>query len=259
MTTLATENLRVSLGGRVVLDGISADFSSRGLIGLIGPNGAGKSTLARTLARLLTPDSGRVLLDGADIATLDRRDLARRVAYLPQGHALHWPLNAGEVVALGRLPHLGRLSPASSDDDAAITRAMEKADVLPFAHRVVTTLSGGERARIMLARALAVEAPVLLADEPVASLDPYHQLHVMELLRDQARAGSLIVAVLHDLHLATRFCDRLILLNEGRLAAQGTPAEVLSNENLRIAYGVDAVRGREADEDFVLAWRRLAI
>ncbi len=257
MTELKIDDLKVSLGGRTILDDITLRLSSGGLIGLIGPNGAGKSTLVRTLACLIAPARGTVSLDGADIRTIDRRKLARTVAYLPQGHTLHWPLRADHVVALGRLPHLSRFASTSADDERAVADAMRRADVAPFAERIVTTLSGGERARIMIARALAVEAPVLLADEPVASLDPYHQLHVMELLRDLARDGKLVVAVLHDLLLAARFCDTLVMLNGGRLVAQGDVATVLSPANLDRTYGVEGVYGREQDEHFVLAWRRL--
>ncbi|MEI9997547.1 MAG: ABC transporter ATP-binding protein [Rhizomicrobium sp.] len=257
MTDLKVDDLKVCLGGKTILDGIKLDLSSGGLVGLIGPNGAGKSTLVRTLACLIAPERGTIALDGVDIATIDRRTLARKVAYLPQGHTLHWPLRADHVVALGRLPHLSRFASASEDDARAVASAMRRADVAPFADRIVTTLSGGERARIMIARALAVEAPVLLADEPVASLDPYHQLHVMELLRDLARDGKLVIAVLHDLLLAARFCDMLVMLNGGRLVAEGDAATVLSPANLDRTYGVEGVYGREQDEQFVLAWRRL--
>ncbi|MBL6938573.1 MAG: ABC transporter ATP-binding protein [Alphaproteobacteria bacterium] len=254
MTTLSVRNLTVSLGGKPILRDVTAEFAPGGLIGLIGPNGAGKSTLLRAMAHLIPHDSGMVAMDGQDIDGIPTRALARKIAYLPQGHTLHWPLRADHVVALGRLPHRAR----PDRDAAAVRTAMQRADVGQFAERIVTTLSGGERARIMLARALAVEAPVLLVDEPVASLDPYHQLHVMELLRELAKEGRLVVAVLHDLPLATRFCDRLVMLKDGTVIAQGCAADVLSRENLQHTYSVEGVFGRENDEQFVLAWRRLA-
>jgi iron complex transport system ATP-binding protein len=254
--TLSIRGVTVSLGGRAILRNLDAALAGGGLIGLIGPNGAGKSTLLRAMARLIAVDDGTIALDGADIATIARRDLARRISYLPQGHALHWPLRADHVVALGRLAHQARNSDGA--DGAAVARAMARADVATLAGRIVTTLSGGERARIMLARALAVEAPVLLVDEPVASLDPYHQLQVMELLRDLAREGRLVVAVLHDLPLAARFCETLVMLNEGRIVASGAAAQVLSRANLEQTFGVEGVFGRERDERFVLAWRRMA-
>jgi iron complex transport system ATP-binding protein len=253
-STIAMRDLNVSLGGKTILHGVTAAFAPGGLVGLIGPNGAGKSTLLRAIAHLIPRDSGALALDGQDVATIPPRELARRIAYLPQGHVLHWPLRADEVVALGRLPHQAR----PEVDAAAVADAMRRADIDQFADRIVTMLSGGERARIMLARALAVEAPVLLVDEPVASLDPYHQLHVMELLRGLAKEGRLVIAVLHDLPLAARFCDRLVMLKEGTVVAQGAAAAVLSRENLEHTYSVEGVFGRENDEQFVLAWRRLA-
>ena len=254
--TLSIRDVTVSLGQRPVLRDAAIELAGGGLIGLIGPNGAGKSTLLRAIARLIEPDAGTIALDGTDIATMARSDLARRVAYLPQGHTLHWPLRADHVVALGRLAHRARKS--GDADRAAVARAMARADVGAFAERIVTTLSGGERARIMLARALAVEAPVLLVDEPVASLDPYHQLQVMELLRELAREGRLVVAVLHDLPLAARFCETLAMLHEGRIVASGAAAQVLSRANLERTFNVEGVFGRERDEQFVLAWRRMA-
>ena len=189
---------------------------------------------------------------------MDQGELARRPSpILPQGQAVYWSLTVEDVVGLGRLPHRGRFISASAKDRRAIRDAMEKADILPFADRPIATLSGGERSRVMLARALAVEAPVLLVDEPVASLDPYHQLHAMSLLRDSARAGCLIVVVLHELSLATRFCDRLILLDHGKLAASGDCDNVLSHQNLARVYDIRGLHGRQDDEAFVLAWRRL--
>ena len=252
MTQLGVADLHVSLGGKPVLRGVTLDLAPGALTGLVGPNGAGKSTLLKAMAGLVAPARGRVSLDGEDIAHMPPRPRARRIAYLPQGHALHWPLSARDVVALGRLPHGG------AQNDAAVTRAMQRTGAAAFAARSIATLSGGEQSRVMLARALAVEAPVLLADEPVASLDPYHQLFVMALLRELAREGQLIVAVLHDLALAARFCGRLVLMQEGRMIAAGAPDTVLTGDNLARAYGVEALHGSHRDEAFVLAWRRIA-
>ena len=237
MVMLAIEDLRVALGGREVVRGVSAQLEGGALIGVLGPNGAGKSTLVRALLGL-TPYDGRVTIDGASVADLPRAEVARRMAYLPQGQALHWPLSVERLVALGRLPHLGPLSRLQGPDRAAVAQAMALAEVEPLASRIATELSGGERARVLLARALAVEAPVLVADEPLASLDPEHQLHGMELLQAQARGGVLVLAVLHDLALAARFCDRLLVLHEGRLVADGPPAAVLTPELLATVYRV---------------------
>ncbi|MDV3458957.1 ABC transporter ATP-binding protein [Sphingomonas sp. HF-S4] len=239
MVSLRLETVGVKLGRRIVVRDASAAFAPGTLTGVVGPNGAGKSTLARAMLALV-PHSGRILLDEADIASLSRAALARRVAYLPQGQTLHWPLDVERLVGLGRLPHLGPMSRIGAEDAAAIERAMERADVLGLRDRIATELSGGERARVLLARALAVQAPALIADEPLASLDPGHQLDVMELLRDEARAGALVIAVLHDLTMAARYCDRLVLVDTGTIVADGTPAEVLTPANLRTVYGIDA-------------------
>lgn len=254
---LEARDVAVDLGGRRVLEGFSLDAGGGELIGLIGPNGAGKSTALRAMARLIPRRAGAVTIDGRPLERLAARDLARRLAYLPQGHAVNWPMAVERVVGLGRLPWRGPFGGPSEADRAAVARAMLRADVAAFAARPATELSGGERARVALARALAVEAPILLADEPTASLDPYHQLQVMDLLREAARAGDLVIVVLHDLTLASRFCDRLVLLAAGRPLAEGAPGEVLTEARLAAAYGVEGYRGEHAAERFVLPWRRL--
>jgi iron complex transport system ATP-binding protein len=180
------------------------------------------------------------MLDGRDAATNPRPERDRTIAYLPQGQTLHWPLTVERLVQLGRLPHLGPLSRVAEGDRDAIERAMARADVLNLRDRIATELSGGERARAMLARALAVEAPVLIADEPLAALDPLHQFEVMELLAAEAAAGRTVIAVLHDLALAARYCTRLLMLYGGRLVADGAPAAVLTPERLAAVYGIHA-------------------
>lgn len=240
MVSVAIEGLSVELGRRRVVDDVTARFSAGEMVGVIGPNGAGKSTLMRAMLGL-APFAGRVRLDDRDLASLSARERARRLAYLPQGQTLHWPLTAERLVALGRLPHLAPLSKLGPDDRAAVAEAMARADVGHLMGRVATELSGGERARVMLARALAVGAAGLVADEPLAALDPGHQIDVMELLAREARGGALVVVVLHDLTMAARYCDRLLLLDGGRLVAQGAPAEVLTAERLRTVYGISAM------------------
>lgn len=251
MVTLAAQGLGASLGGKPVLHDVTASFGGGALVGILGPNGAGKSTFVRALLGLL-PATGTVSIDGAPVTTLPRAQIARTIAYLPQGQTLHWPLSVERLVALGRLPHLAPFSRIGADDHAAIERAMELADVKGLATRTATELSGGERARVLLARALAVGAPALIADEPLASLDPAHQLQGMEILRAQADAGVLVLAVLHDLGLATRFCDRLLLLDAGRLVADGTPSDVLTPERLQQVYGVSAYFGDVAGQKLVV-------
>ena len=239
MVSLVLDHVGVTLGRRTVVHDVSAAFGAGTLTGIVGPNGAGKSTLARAMLALVAA-SGRVEIDGVDAAGTPRGDLARRIAYVPQGQTLHWPLTVARLVGLGRLPHLAPMSRIADADTTAIERAMMRADVLELRERIATELSGGERARVLFARALAVEAPALIADEPLASLDPGHQIDVMELLRAEADGGGLVIAVLHDLTMAARYCDRLLLIDEGRIVADGTPAEVLTAARLRAVYGIDA-------------------
>ncbi|MEN3748190.1 ABC transporter ATP-binding protein [Sphingomonas sp. HF-S3] len=239
MVSIRIEGLGVTLGRRAVLRDVTASFAPATLTGIVGPNGAGKSTLARAMLALV-PTTGRVRVDDRDVATMPRAELARRIAYLPQGQTLHWPLSVERLVGLGRLPHLGPMSRVAEGDAAAIQRAMVRADVTALRDRIATELSGGERARVLLARSLAVEAPGLIADEPLASLDPGHQIDVMDLLRAEARGGALVIAVLHDLTMAARYCDRLLLVDRGTVVADGAPADVLAPANLRAVYGIDA-------------------
>lgn len=240
MVTASLEDVSVELGGRPILRNVSASFSAGELVGIIGPNGAGKSTLVRALIGLLKPSVGTVRLDGRPLPEIPRREVARAIAYLPQGQTVHWPLTVERLVALGRLPHLAPMSRLSAEDSIEVERAMVRADVETLRARTATELSGGERARVMLARALAVGAPGLIADEPLAALDPGHQIDVMELLKAEARAGGLVLAVLHDLGMAARYSDRLLLMDEGRIVADGRPETVLTPERLAAVYGIRA-------------------
>ncbi len=257
MVTIVCEGLEVALGGRPVLSGIDLRLDTGGLIGVIGPNGAGKSTLARTMLNLVPPSAGHVLIDGSEATRLRAPEVARRIAYLPQGQELHWPLSVERLVGLGRLPHLAPFSRIGAADGEAIETAMRDTGTLELRDRVATELSGGERARVMLARALATGAPALIADEPLASLDPGHQMEVMALLADRARAGVLVIVVLHDLSVAARFCDRLLLLDEGRLVADGTPAAVLTDAALAEVYGISAWRGEAEGVPLLVPLSRL--
>lgn len=241
MVSLVADRLSVRLRDRAVVRDVSVRLDGGALVGVLGPNGAGKSTLVRALLGLIAHE-GQVSIDGNPRSSLSRAAIARRIAYLPQGQALHWPLSVERLVALGRLPHLAPFSRPGDDDRAAIDRAMARAEVAHLANRVATELSGGERARVLLARALAVGAGALIVDEPLASLDPAHQIQGMEVLRAEADAGGLVIAVLHDLTLAARFCDRLLVLDKGALVADGAPLDVLTPALLEQVYGVRAVR-----------------
>jgi len=246
---LTAQGLSVKLSGRAVLNDISLSLSSGHLVALVGPNGAGKTTLLRALAGLV-PSTGAIDVGGNALTSLTLRERARRFAYLPQGHIVHWPLPARDIVALGRYPH-GATDPARLTPDDAET------DVVEFSARRVTELSGGERSRVALARVLAVEAPVILADEPTSSLDPRHQIDVMKSLRAAAYKGVLVIVVTHDLGLAARFADTVLVLSEGRLVSHGVPAEALSEQVMAEVFRISAYRAEYQREAVIVPWAEI--
>jgi iron complex transport system ATP-binding protein len=235
---LAAEGLSVELAGRRVLTDVACSIVPGRITGLIGPNGAGKSTLLRSLAGLVAPTAGSVTLDGRSIAGLSRRDVARAIAFLPQERTVHWPLAARAVVALGRIPHRSGPAGEGAADTRAIDEAMTAMDIVALADRPVGELSGGERARVLFARALAQRSSVIIADEPTAGLDPAHALELLELLSRLATEGRGIAIALHDLSLAARFCHDVVVLNEGRVVASGARPDVMTAERLAGVFGV---------------------
>jgi iron complex transport system ATP-binding protein len=253
---LCARGVTVRFGNAVVVDQASVVLRPGEMVALVGPNGAGKTSFIRALAGLL-PAEGEIALGERPLATLSLRERARAVAYLPQGHIFHWPMQVAAVVALGRYPHSDPFSTPSPQDRAAVRRALELTATEVFADRPVTTLSGGERARVALARALATEAPVLLADEPTASLDPRHQLVVMELLRRAAHQGGGVLAILHDLTLAARFADRVLVMDRGSIVADGPPAEALSAQRIAQVFDVDTISVDTGDGIVPIARRPL--
>lgn len=252
---LAASDVTVRLAGTMIVERANLELRRGEVVALVGPNGAGKTTLVRALAGLL-PCDGEVALEGRPLAALSSRERAQRIAYLPQGHVFHWPLPVASVVALGRHPHADGFAPASEKDRAAVRRALDATGIQALADRSIVTLSGGERARVALARAIATEAPMLLTDEPTASLDPRHQLLVMGLLRAAAQHGA-VLAVVHDLMLAARFADRVIVMERGRLVADAPPAEALTQARLAEVFGVAALDVTTADGSFTIPWRPL--
>lgn len=246
MPLLAIRDLHVRLGHRQIIQGLSMDVSPGELIGLIGPNGAGKSTLLRSLAGLI-PVRGEITLSGRSGASLTLAERAMLLAYVPQEHEIAWPISVERLVGLGRVPYTGTFAlRRGKDDRKAVRQAMESMDVTQFAARSAMALSGGEKARVLIARALAQQTPILIADEPAGGLDPAHQIALMRILRALADEGRAVIATLHDLALASRWCTRLVVLNHGAIVADGRPEEVLTDQLLADVYGVRAYLGTAA-------------
>jgi iron complex transport system ATP-binding protein len=240
---------------REALAGVSLEVQPREVVGIIGPNAAGKSTLARLCCGLLYPTSGDVLLSGEPMARLSRRERARRVAFLPQNPPSDLAFTAREVALMGRAPHLGLWSLESAVDHGRAEAALREAAALELADRPISQLSGGERQRVFLARAFAQDARLLVFDEPTDGLDLAHQVSLARALRQRAIAGGASLVVLHDLSLAAAACDRLILLDEGAVRAQGEPRAVLEPALLAAVYGttIDVVRDPATDQALVAA------
>jgi len=250
---LTVSNINVKLSGKSTLKNINIEFPTGKLIGLLGPNGAGKSTLIRVLAGLQSIQSGEVSLNEQPLANFPKLELAKHISYLPQTGECHWPMTVERVVMLGRYPYLD--STRSSElNMQAVEQAIKDVDIQHLVGRTVNELSGGERARVMLARALATQTKILLADEPIASLDPRHQIEVMALLQALADQGKTVIVVLHELHLAMRYCEHLLLLDQGEQIAIGPASKVLTAKNLLDVYGVEAIFGEHHGSPWVLPW-----
>jgi len=238
--SLEAYQVGVRYGAREALLGVDARVAPGEVLGIIGPNGSGKSTLIRVLAGVRAPSAGEVRLGGRPLHAIRRRERARLIALVPQETRLSFPIRVRDLVLLGRAPHTSRFGLEHAADLRAAHTAMERAEILDLAERSVDELSGGERQRAVLARALAQDAGILLLDEPTAFLDLKHAVLLLDLVRDLCRARALAVAVvLHDLNLAAMYCDRLILLDRGRVHAAGPPAAVLTYHDLCTVYGTE--------------------
>lgn len=252
---LSLNHVSLTLRGRRILDDVSADFAP-GFVGLLGPNGAGKSSLLRILSGIWRAGSGDVLLGDTPLQDVPPRDRARAIAYLPPERDIIWPLPAREVVRLGRHPYRGPFASWTDEDEIAVTRAVEAAEVGHLLDRPVSHLSSGERARVLLARAFAVDAPILLVDEAIAALDPAHQLQVLEALQAEAARGRLVIAALHDLTFAARVSDQVLVMHEGARVAMGAPTDVLTTDLMKSVFGIDASLQGTGDEQVIVTRSR---
>ena len=244
MTILAADHVTVRRGGRAILRQVSVQAHAGEFIAVIGPNGAGKSTLLKVLAGLLKPDDGSVMLDAHNLFALSGAALARRRAYLPQTPHLEWPLPVERLVALGLTPHLPAVGPLPESFAPAIDRALQACDLVTRRHQPATTLSGGEFARAMLARAIVGEPEILIVDEPITGLDPAHAMTIMRLLTNIAMRGTLVVASLHDLTMAGRHATRLLALVDGGLDVD---SESLTEELIHRVFGVRSLLNGKGD------------
>jgi iron complex transport system ATP-binding protein len=239
--------LHFGYGDRAVLAGVDLCVHAGEVVALLGPNGAGKSTLMQVLLGWLSPTSGELYLSGDPARALSRRDVALRVAFVPQDARVDFAFTVRELVTMGRLPHLGRFRAEGQQDQEAVDRALDATEIASFAERSLLELSGGERQRAHLARALAQDARLLLLDEPTASLDIEHQLGILGVVRGLAAEGRGAVVALHDLSLAVRFATRLVVLGGGKIVASGPPKAVVTQDLLRHHFRIHA-RIREDDE-----------
>jgi iron complex transport system ATP-binding protein len=240
MSILDAAKIFVRRGARAILDDVSLHAESGEFVAVIGANGAGKSTLLSVLAGLLRADSGAVRLDGISIRALSGIQLARRRAYLPQNPRCEWPISVERLVALGLTPTLPALGGLPASFGPKITQALQACDLLDHREQPATTLSGGELARAMLARALVADPDVLIIDEPIAGLDPKHALDTARRLQSLARDGKLVIASIHDLTLAARYASRIFALSNGRVAGDGATRETLTPALIRSAFDVEA-------------------
>lgn len=242
---LSCKDLSFSFNKKVMLSGINLSFDKGEFVGLIGANGAGKSTLLQLLLGLLTAHSGDVLLHGEDIRKIKRREIAKQIAFVPQSIELPYAFTTQQLVAMGRNPYLGPFDLEDANDKKLIDEAMRLTDLLHLQQRSVATLSGGEKQRVIIARALAQQSATILLDEPIASLDICHQLETLQLIQSLTRTGKTAITALHDLNLAARYCDRLILIGKQEdgittIISDGSPQHVLNADNLKTHFSIEA-------------------
>ena len=240
MTKLSAQNLSVTIDGAPLVNDVSFTLSPGELVIMLGPNGAGKTLTLQHAIGLSPPTTGTSTLGGDNTQSLAQLVRARRLTYLPQTRPLAWPVRVRDIVALGRFSHGGSLGKLSAPDDAAVTQALHACDITHLAGRKASTLSGGELARVHCARAFAATTPLLIADEPVAALDPRHQFAIMDLFRDYVSKGGGALVVLHDIALAAKYADRFIWMKDGEVLADGPVETTLTEDRLAEVYGINA-------------------
>jgi iron complex transport system ATP-binding protein len=251
---LKVKNVEFGYNSTPVLENISMELDRSEIVGIVGPNGAGKSTLIRCVDRILTPRGGIILLDENDVSEMTRLEIAKELGYVPQTTTRVFPATVFDTVLMGRRPHLGWKS--SEEDVDKILEVLELLGIMEFAMRDFNEISGGQQQKVLIARALAQEADVLLLDEPTSNLDIRHQLEVMDIMKGIVRdKGISAIVAIHDLNLASRYTDRLLMMNGGRIFAAGDPESVLTVENIRRAYGVEALVKSDGKRPYIIPLR----
>ena len=253
MMLLEARSVSLNMGSIQCLDQVDLQLRAGELIGLIGPNGAGKSSLLKTMSGLQKTTHGTVLLKGQNISSCSSSMRGKTIGYLEQNGDIHWPLQVKTLVEFGRFPRMSSWSNPGEQDQHRVREALNRTDTWHLRERVATTLSGGEKCRVLLARVFAGEPEIVLADEPVAALDPAHQLMVMSSFRQFVDAGGAAIIALHDLSIAARYCSRLALLKGGRLIARDSPDKVLTEARLASVYGIKATLGRDENGYLTIA------
>ncbi|NCN64780.1 MAG: heme ABC transporter ATP-binding protein [Candidatus Altiarchaeum hamiconexum] len=238
---ISVRNLSFNYKSKKVLDDINFDVQKGAFLGVLGENGAGKSTLLEIISKILKPYKGEILIAKKDINFYSLKEIAKIIAFVGQGesYSSNIPFLVSEIILMGRSPHLSRFQRESKKDIEIVNNAMQLTNVLKFKSRFINELSGGERQRVVIARALAQEPKILLLDEPVSNLDIRYQIEILNLIKNLSRNGITVVCVMHDLNLAAMFCDTLLLLSNGKILANGMPEEVLTTENIKMAYGIE--------------------
>lgn len=239
---LTVKDICFSYREKPVLENIDLEVRKGEIIGILGPNGCGKTTLLKLLNRNLHPRSGRILMEDQDLEDISKRRIARHIAVVPQSNEIRFAFSVRDIVSMGRMPFLDRFQGESSEDMRIVEEAMEKTNIADFADRLINTMSGGERQRVIIARALAQRPEVILLDEPTLHLDINHQFEVLDLVKRLSKEeGLTVIIVSHDLPMVVKYCDRMVLIHDHRVHALGTPEEVLTTENMRTVFNIDAV------------------
>lgn len=247
LNPIEVRGLKYSYNRYTVLDGVDLEIREGEILGILGPNGCGKTTLLKNLNKNLSPAGGCVMLDGTDLETVAKRDIAKTVAVVPQTNEIRFSFTVREIVAMGRMPFQSLMGGETREDAAIVDDAIEKVGLTHLADRHINTMSGGERQRVMIARALAQTPKILLMDEPTLHLDINTQLEALDLVYDLSKKADLTVAIVsHDLPMVARYCDRIAMIHDHKVMCCGTPEEVLTPENMRIVFNVDAELGRDS-------------